>query len=66
MEHQWLKLPALGQVAKAALPENRSSIPGVDGKKSLHYRVHTTGSWSIHPTIKSGGGSFSHDAMAGE
>ena len=32
MERQWLKLPALVQVAKAALPENRSSIAGVDGK----------------------------------
>jgi len=31
MERQWLKLPALGQVVKAALPEN-SSIPGVDVK----------------------------------
>jgi hypothetical protein len=36
MERQWLKLPARGQAAKAALPENRSSIPDVDGKKSLH------------------------------
>ena len=32
MERQWLILSALGQVAKAALPENRSSIPGVDEK----------------------------------
>lgn len=32
MERQWLKLSARGQVAKAELPENRSSIPGIDGK----------------------------------
>lgn len=59
MERQWLKLLALGQVAKAALPENRSSIPGVN-RKNLFTTAFIPLALGPSTLLSSGGGALSH------